>query len=70
MGVGVVAGNVLRSSFRQAYVPRHLLGRVVVGMQFLNYGGIPLGALAAGTLATLIGVRPTLWVAVVGGRIR
>ena len=40
MGVGaaVVAGNVLKSSFRQAYTPRPMLGRVVVGMQFFNYG--------------------------------
>jgi len=66
LGAGVVAGNVLKNSFRQAYVPRHLLGRVVVGMQFLNYGTIPLGALAAGALATAIGVRPTLWAMVAG----
>lgn len=37
LGVGttVVAGNVLKESFRQTYVPRHMLGRVVVSMQCL-----------------------------------
>jgi len=62
IGVGVVSGNVIKSSWRQAYCPRHLLGRVIVSMQFLNYGTIPLGALLAGILGTTLGLRPTLWV--------
>lgn len=60
-GAAIVSGNILKASFRQTYVPRHILGRVVVSMQFLNYGAIPLGALAAGTLATTLGLRPTMW---------
>jgi predicted MFS family arabinose efflux permease len=39
---------------------------VVVGMQFLNYGTIPLGALLGGSLGTALGLRPTLWIMVVG----
>jgi MFS family permease len=62
IGAGVVAGNVIKSSWRQAYCPRPLLGRVIVSMQFLNYGTIPLGALLAGTLGTTLGLRPTLWI--------
>ncbi len=31
VGVTVVAANVLKTSFRQAYVPRQILGRVIVG---------------------------------------
>ena len=66
IGAAVVAGNVLKGTFRQTYTPRHLLGRVVVGMQFLNYGTIPLGALFGGTLGTALGLRPTMWIMVVG----
>ena len=66
IGVGVVAGNVVKSAFRQRYVPGHLLGRVGVSMQFLNLGAIPLGALAAGSLAAAIGVRPAIWVLTAG----
>jgi MFS family permease len=66
VGAAIVAGNVLKSSFRQTYTPRPLLGRVVVSMQFLNYGTIPLGAILSGTLATALGLRPTMWIMVVG----
>lgn len=66
VGTAVVAGNVLKTSFRQTYTPRPLLGRVVVGMQFLNYGAIPLGALLGGTLGTTLGLRTTMWIMVVG----
>jgi MFS family permease len=60
---GIVAGNVIKGSWRQAYVPRETLGRVTVSMQLLNYGTIPVGALLAGTLGTLLGIRPTMWIA-------
>jgi MFS family permease len=62
VGVGVVAVNVIKDSFRQAYTPRHLLGRVITGMQFINYGTIPLGALLSGLLSTVVGLRPTVWI--------
>ncbi|RSM45004.1 MFS transporter [Actinoplanes sp. ATCC 53533] len=61
IGVGVVAGNVVKAAFRQQYTPPRLLGRVVVSMQFLNLGAVPLGALIAGGLATAIGTRPAMW---------
>lgn len=66
VGITVVAGNVLKNSFRQIYVPRPILGRVTVGMQFLNYGAIPLGALTAGALASTLGLRPTMWLMTAG----
>jgi len=62
VGCGVVSGNVIKDSWRQVYCPRHLLGRVLVSMQVLNYGAIPAGALLAGTLGSTIGLRPALWV--------
>jgi predicted MFS family arabinose efflux permease len=62
IGAGIVSGNVIKTGFRQSYCPRHILGRVTVSMQFLNYGTIPLGALLGGVLATTIGLRSTLWI--------
>ncbi len=62
IGVGVVAGNVLKGAFRQQYTPPQLLGRVLVSMQFLSLGAIPVGALIAGTLGSALGVRPTMWI--------
>jgi hypothetical protein len=57
----VVAGNVVAGSFRQAYVPPALLARVVTGMQFVNLGAIPLGALLGGAAATVVGTRGAVW---------
>jgi MFS family permease len=62
IGIGVVSGNVIKTSWRQVYCPRPLLGRVIVSMQFLNYGAIPLGAVLAGAVGTSLGLRPTLWI--------
>jgi predicted MFS family arabinose efflux permease len=62
IGAGVVAGNVIKGTFRQMYTPRPLLGRVTVSIQFLNYGTIPLGGLLGGALGQALGLRPTMWV--------
>jgi MFS family permease len=59
---GIVADNVVKGTFRQSYVPRHLLGRVTNSMQLLNYGAIPVGALLGGALGTALGLRPTMWI--------
>jgi len=66
VGAGIVAGNVIKDSFRQTHTPRHLLGRVITAMQLLNYGGIPLGAVIAGLLGSAIGLRPAMWVMTAG----
>jgi predicted MFS family arabinose efflux permease len=66
MVAGIAAGNVIKGSFRQAYTPRHLLGRVLVGMQLLNFGAIPVGALLGGTLGTTLGPRTTMWLMLTG----
>ncbi|WP_327001929.1 MFS transporter [Dactylosporangium sp. NBC_01737] len=63
IGTGVVAGNVIKGSWRQAYTPHHLLGRVVASMHLLNFGTMPLGALIGGALATWLGVRAAIWCA-------
>ncbi|WP_305782509.1 MFS transporter [Symbioplanes lichenis] len=66
IGFGVVAGNVLAGSFRQAYCPPRLLGRVLTGMQFVNYGTIPLGAVLGGATAAVAGVRGAITIMAVG----
>jgi hypothetical protein len=58
----VVTGNVVGGTFRQTYVPPSLLGRVVTGMQFVNLGAIPLGALLGGALAAAVSTRGAIWV--------
>lgn len=63
VSAGIVAGNVIARSFRQMYCPADLLGRVTASARTLSYGAISLGALLAGELATLLGVRTALWIA-------
>ena len=60
VGVAVVAGNVIRSSWRQRYVPSELLGRVATTSSTLNFGLMPVGALVAGWLGNHYGIRVTI----------
>jgi MFS family permease len=59
---GLAAGNIIVTSFRQAYCPPAMLGRVVASQRFLAWGTIPVGALLAGVLGTALGIRPALWI--------
>ncbi|MGI8862363.1 MAG: MFS transporter [Gaiellaceae bacterium] len=59
--------NVTGLSFQQAFTPDRLLGRLNATRRFIVWGVIPLGSLAGGALASLIGLRPTLWVGAIGG---
>ena len=65
---GIIAGNIIWSGFVQSYYPSRLLGRVTTSTQVFNYGAIPAGAVAAGLLASHVGVRPTLWI-MLGGMV-
>jgi MFS family permease len=62
----IIAGNVIFSGWFQGYYPRELLGRVSTSVQVFNYGSVPLGALAAGFLASHLGVRGALWIMLSG----
>jgi len=53
-------------TLRQTSVPDHLLGRANASMGFLAQSVVPVGGLIGGALATVIGVRLTLLVAVLG----
>ncbi|MEU1145262.1 hypothetical protein ACFYO9_06630 [Streptomyces sp. NPDC005863] len=61
-----VAGISL-TSYRQAACPPELLGRVSAAARWITWGTLPVGGLVGGGLATLLGVRTTLWIAVIGG---
>ena len=60
VGVGVVAANVLRGTFRMRYVPPHLLARTMSTSSLVNFGTMPVAGLAAGWLGTHVGVRETI----------
>lgn len=60
VGVGVVGGNVIRGAWRNRYVPEEMLARQVATAQFVNFGTMPVAALAAGWLGLHIGLRPTI----------
>ncbi|GAA2117550.1 MFS transporter [Kitasatospora saccharophila] len=58
---GVVAGNVVFTTFRQRRVPAALLTRVVTSAMTLNHATLPLGALLGGAVAAAAGPRAALW---------
>jgi predicted MFS family arabinose efflux permease len=53
-------------SLRQTLIPDRMLGRANAGIGFLVGGVAPLGAVVGGWLATHLGVRETLLIAVLG----
>jgi len=59
-GFCVVAGNVIRSAWRQRYVPEALMGRVITTTQMVNFGTMPLAGVVAGALGAGIGLRATI----------
>lgn len=63
---GFAVYSISEISLRQALVPDHLLGRVNASMHILSRGITPLGALLAGLLGGVIGVRLTLLIGACG----
>jgi MFS family permease len=66
VGASIVVYNITQVSFRQLLCPERLLGRMNATIRFAVWGTIPIGSLLGGILGATIGLRPTLWVAVVG----
>ena len=62
VAAGIASQNIIVASFRQAYCPPWMLGRVTASMRFLVFGAIPVGALLAGGLGTALTVRGALWI--------
>ena len=59
--------NITQVTARQRICPEHLLGRMNASIRFMVWGCMPIGALISGSLGTLLGVVPTLWVGAIGG---
>ena len=59
---GVTMSNIIMATFRQAYCPPGMLGRVTATMRLMTMGTSPFGALAGGSLGTWLGPRNALWV--------
>ncbi|MFI1105074.1 MFS transporter [Streptomyces melanogenes] len=66
MMAGIVAGNIVIVSFRQAYCPPEMLGRVSSGIRFVMYGTVPVGSLLGGALGAAAGDRAALWILYAG----
>jgi MFS family permease len=61
--------NVNQLSLRQAITPERLMGRMNAVVRFMYWGTMPAGSFAGGTLASVVGLRPTLFVGIAGGTI-
>jgi MFS family permease len=66
-GFGVMVLDISIGAIFAAVIPDQLRSRVIGAFQAVNYGTRPVGGLAGGALGTLIGLRPTLWIAAAGG---
>ncbi|MDH6711095.1 MFS family permease [Kitasatospora sp. MAA19] len=66
-GMGLMLCDIAGSSIQQALTPDHYRSRVQGAYLNLINGVRTAGALVAGALGTWIGLRPALWLAVIGG---
>jgi MFS family permease len=66
-GFGVMVLDISIGSIFAAVIPDAVRSRVSGAFSAINYGTRPLGALLGGLLGSVVGLRPALWVAVVGG---
>ncbi|MGI9004814.1 MAG: MFS transporter [Streptosporangiaceae bacterium] len=62
----VVVYNIAQLSYRQLICPPELLGRMNAAIRWIVWGTLPLGGVIGGVLGSLIGVRATIWVGVLG----
>jgi predicted MFS family arabinose efflux permease len=60
VGIGVVAGNIVRGAWRNRYVPDQMVARQVTTAQVVNFGTMPLAGIAAGAMGSTFGLRPTI----------
>ena len=63
---GVMIFDVNQNSLNLLVTPHRLRARTYGAARVFNYGTRPLGALAGGALGSLLGIRPTLWIATAG----
>jgi len=65
-GFGVMLLDISYGAISAALVPHRLRARVSGAFNVVNYGVRPVGAFLGGMLGSAIGVRGTLWIAVIG----
>lgn len=65
-GVGVMVLDIGFGSIMAAVIPDDLRARATGAFQAVNFGTRPIGALVAGGAASVVGLRPTLWLAAGG----
>jgi MFS family permease len=66
-GFGVMVLDISSAAIFGVLIPGILRSRVAGAFQAINYGTRPAGALLGGMLGEMLGVRHTLWIAVIGG---
>jgi MFS family permease len=62
----IIAYNITQRGLRQAITPARMQGRMTATMRFLIVSPAPLGSLLGGVLGSAVGLRPTLFVGVLG----
>jgi MFS family permease len=66
-GFGVMLLDISIGSIFAAVIPDTVRSRVTGAFTAINYGTRPAGALLGGVIGSAAGVKPALWVAVLGG---
>jgi Na+/melibiose symporter-like transporter len=66
-GVGVMILDISIGSIFAAVIPDQLRSQVTGAFQAVNFGTRPAGSLVAGAPGMIIGIRPALWFAAIGG---
>jgi len=64
-----VAWNINQVSLRQAITPTRMQGKMNATMRFIVWGTMPVGSLAGGILASIVGLQPTIVIGAIGGLI-
>jgi MFS family permease len=65
-GFGVMLLDISAGSIFAGLIPDPLRARVSGAYMLVNYGVRPLGSLTGGALGSILGLRPTLWIATAG----
>jgi len=61
-GADAAMSSIIVASFRLAYTPADMRGKVTATMSVILTGTSPAGALAGGAIGAAIGVRHALWI--------
>jgi predicted MFS family arabinose efflux permease len=66
-GLGVMVLDISVGTIFAEVIPDIIRASVSGAYRMVNYGMRPLGAMTGGLLASIVGLRSTLWVAAIGG---